>query len=342
MSGVSSVTTTNNQYPVQTDNTQGTGQTKTTGSGSTGKTGEVPPVTQLTYNLIMGSIAALMPNMSSEDVSVLIAEVATKLKDAQQMSENEKYKNDAEEKRSRLAEKRDKLEESNEKLKKAEEEKKSGNIFTAIKLFFQMLGAALSIALGVLLQAVPGLNVLGGLMIAAGVLMAIQALDGIVKAANGGHGIMGSIIMAAGGDEKAAMIGDMAFGITVAVASVAVGIATIAVGNVKAIADLVKESMTLAQQVGQIISQGANLASAAVDVANTGISYSAAQNTADAKKAQAGAKEIEAIMAMLDDAIDQALARMMAAGDRFNDILDAVVEAMNDRGHSLAKARFGA
>ena len=35
-----------------------------------------------------------------------------------------------------------------------------------------------------------------------------------------------------------------------------------------------------------------------------------------------------------------ALARLMASSDRFNAILDDIVESMNDRGNTMSKARF--
>lgn len=315
--------------------------TQTTGSGNVNSTGPVPPTSsQFTYSVVLASIATYMPNMSGDNISVLISEIAEKLKEIQQLSDNEKYTLEANEKRATLAEKREKLEESVEKLKKAAEEKASGNIFAAIKAFFEMLGAAIMAVIGALTAVIPGLQVLGGLMIATAVLMAMMALDGIVKAANDGHGIVGSIMMAGGADPQEAAKGDMIFSGVVGGLALVGAIASLAVGNVSAIKAIVQEMMSFAKQVAEIAANAVSIATSLIDFGSAGLNMAAAVSSADGKKLQAAAKQLEALMTALDDIIDAAIARMKQAGDRFNDILDSSVDAINDRSRSLTQAKF--
>ena len=104
----------------------------------------------------------------------------------------------------------------------------------------------------------------------------------------------------------------------------------------------------------QAISQGANIARKGLEVAsavnaigtaatNAGSTVARSQATeasGEAKRLEGKAKQNEATIQMLDDLIDQALSRLMASSDRFNAILDDIVESLNDRGNTMSKARF--
>jgi hypothetical protein len=66
----------------------------------------------------------------------------------------------------------------------------------------------------------------------------------------------------------------------------------------------------------------------------------ALNKSADAKDAQAVTLRQNAVIEVLDDLIDQAITELMARGNVFAGMLDATVENMNDRGSTLARARF--
>lgn len=61
-----------------------------------------------------------------------------------------------------------------------------------------------------------------------------------------------------------------------------------------------------------------------------------------AEALSADARGLQACIEMLQDFIDQALDRLVSAGDRFNALADGVSQAMGDRSGALAQARFGA
>lgn len=112
--------------------------------------------------------------------------------------------------------------------------------------------------------------------------------------------------------------------------------------------------MSTLRQTGSAMSQSARIAeratatteatitagTAGADIGKSVITAEATTLTAEAKELEADAKRYEAMMQMLDDFIDQALSRLMAASDRFNAILDEITDAMSDRGNTLSRARF--
>lgn len=123
----------------------------------------------------------------------------------------------------------------------------------------------------------------------------------------------------------------------------------------KQAASAAKSAFTTAlRESAGAMSQGAKLArgaasateatqaagAAATDVARSAVQYEETNLRAEAKKLESEAKTHEALMQMLDDLIDQALARLMASSDRFNLMLDDITEAMADRGNTLSRARF--
>lgn len=92
---------------------------------------------------------------------------------------------------------------------------------------------------------------------------------------------------------------------------------------------------------GLSVGEGVNTAAiAGTEIGKAVVKYEETEARSDAKKLEADAKQHEAMMQILDDMIDQALTRLMAASDRFNTMLDEIVEAMNDRGNTMARARF--
>jgi Na+/H+-dicarboxylate symporter len=156
---------------------------------------------------------------------------------------------------------------------------------------------------------------------------------------NDGHGIAGSIHLALHpDDEEGAAKCDMGFSIGMA------GLALIA--SVAAFFIPGAQGMAMGM-MAQSIQSFATIGSAAIAIANaTGdatvavIKYDAAQTRAEGVKSQAEAKEMEGWIKQIDDFIDQALQRLMGAMDRFNAMLDGIMEAINDQAKSVAKAKF--
>ena len=257
------------------------------GSGNIAANGPVPnaPVGDGTpqYASIIAGLSAFAPQLGDVDVEIILASVAGKLQETTSKTDTDRLVKNEEAKRISLEEKEQKLEESQKKIEEAEAKKNS--IGGRIALAFQALGAALMIALGAVLAAIPGMQAVGGLMIASGVLMMIMVVDSIVKEVNDGMGIAGSIAKLAGASDEAIAKADMIFGITMAVAMVAIGIAGAVVGFVGIGAAAVSAANTAAS-VGSTASSTASTVatttSAATSTASTAATVaSAASTTAD-------------------------------------------------------------
>ncbi len=317
----------------QIDTTQGK---DVTGSGITGASGPAPDPTSPTYTSILQSLGAFMPQLASEMVDILLAEVVSKMKDIQEKNNTERLQIDEEKKRTMLTQKREKLDEATEKVQDAIAKEESSSIWDKIKLGFQALGAAIMIGLGVALLFIPGFQAVGALMITAGVISAIMVADALTKElSDSGMGIMGNIVLAAGGSEEQAMDADLGFGIALAVVGIAVAIATFFVpgGQANAMA-------TMAQSIATIAGAVINITTATGDIAAGVVRYQAADLRADASELQAEAKEMEALMQILDAFMDQVMSFLMGSNDRFNEMIDGLMQNIQDKGATLSKAQF--
>ncbi|WP_062012790.1 type III secretion system translocon subunit SctE [Aureimonas sp. AU4] len=102
----------------------------------------------------------------------------------------------------------------------------------------------------------------------------------------------------------------------------------------------VSQSMKWASRGANIAEAANTIGTQAAGITSTAYKGVATMANADAKRAEANSKEEEALITMLNDAIDQAFTRLMAAGDRFNAVLDGIMEARNDRAQFTARAHF--
>lgn len=333
-------------------NTPGAGGAKGTetvgetppGGGIIGTDGGPPPdIGVLTaYGALMGSLFALMPQMSSEEISLKLVEVTNKLKKTMEESEIDKIKSDTEKKRDMIGEKQAKIEEAQKKMDEAQEAREKASIWDKIKLAFQALGAALMVLAGIFMATIPGFQVVGGLMIAAGVVGIISMIDAATKTATG-LGIAGNLDKLANPDKPEGWaVADTVFGASLAVAGLALAIATIFVPGPKDPTEIARALSNLVKLGSGIASAAIGAATAAGDITTGVIKYVAAEKEAGAKTTQAETKEMEAIIAQMDDFIDMALARLMATTERFNEMLDSLTDAIQDRGNSLSRARFSA
>ncbi|WP_181705337.1 type III secretion system translocon subunit SctE [Chthonobacter rhizosphaerae] len=318
------------------------------GKGAVGETGPVPPPgeagkppTPDQTAAILASLAAFLPRMPEGDQEVALAEVITKLKEMQDANDREGIKAERGQKQAAIDEQRSKLDEAEKKQKQAEDKQKGASIWDKIKLAFQFLLSAISIIVGAIVA--PVAPALGALMIIGGVIGIVSGIDTATKMATG-LGIAGHAAKAAGHNEDAVAKADMGFGIALAVAGAVVGIAT-AVVAFKGVADVAAAAAKigeLAYKAINIAQAGATIVTAVGDTAAGAVRYTATKDMADASLSRASAKQSEAEIQMLDDLIDQAIQRLAASGDRFNQMLDALTEAMQDEGQSLTKAKFTA
>lgn len=312
-----------------------------TGKGSYGENGPTPDVgSSPSYSALMETLGALMPQMSGDMVDIFLAEISAKMKDVEEQANTDKYKNDQETKRAQLAEKKAKLDEADKKIQEAIDKRNSGNIFDIIGMIFQAIGAALAIALGAVLSAV--CPVAGALMIAAGVVGIVMLVDSVVQKATG-MGIAGNIAKACGASPEECAKADMGFRISMAIVGIVLAIASAAVSGGATFANAVQQLSTAVQsfqKAAQTVQNITTMASAATEITSTAIRTDAAVTEADAKKLQATVKDTEALMQTLDEMIDMALSRLIAASNRFNDMLDAITDMMQDRSKSLSSAKF--
>jgi hypothetical protein len=150
-----------------------------------------------------------------------------------------------------------------------------------------------------------------------------------------GAGIMGHIVKAANGDEKAQRTGDMVFGIVMAAAGIGMAIASFFIpgGQLSAVAQM-------AQAISTISSAVLNGLTVAGDVTVGAIRLHAANIQAEGQKMNAQGKEMEAFIQQLDDFIDQALQRLIGSSDRYNAMIDGLMDAIQDTAKSVSKAKF--
>jgi t-SNARE complex subunit (syntaxin) len=71
------------------------------------------------------------------------------------------------------------------------------------------------------------------------------------------------------------------------------------------------------------------------------MNYEATNDLADAKDLQADAKRMEALMQSLDGLLDMAMQHMKQHMAQWDNVLDAIVGAMNDRNQSVMRAKLG-
>lgn len=354
-------------------------KTPSTGAGAIGESGEAPPAPQpQTVADALASLSSFMSGGAGVDVDVLLVQIAVAMRDAESATQKEKIETDSKSKELQLKEKQDKLDEAQKKMDEAEAKRKSASIWDKIKLAFEWIGAAIAAALAVVMIATGVGAVVGAALLVAAVAAIVMAVDSTVQMATG-MGIAGNLAYidakARGQtDEQAkdyAAKADMGFRISMAVIGI---VATIVAGGAgsagafKAAVDAgraasgIKDTIMAAKTAffevlrtaNQALTQTAQMARKGLEIAtavnslgtaatNAGSTVTRSQATeasGEAKRLEGKAKENEAIIQMLDDLIDQALSRLMASSDRFNAILDDIVESMNDRGNTMSKARF--
>lgn len=343
---VSSVNTGSGVGPNQgVDPNQGIDPSQPAGSGSLNQTNVSPDIQSQFYNSIMSGLQKLAPkgDYAGGKLEILLAAFTMMAKDLLDKTEKEKAGIEAEKKQTANQAKREKLEEATKKIQEAIEKRDNASIFDKVKIGLGALAALLTIAVGIAIIAATAATgvgvaagaVAGSLLIAAGVVGLAMTVDSIV-AMETGNGIAGSIALAFGADKEEAAWADMGFQLAMAALSIGLAVASLFTGNVGALAT----TISIAIRVAAIASAGLDVVTAGIDVASQVHKFEASMLNAEAKENQADAMELDALMQMLDDVIDQALSMLMASADRFNGMLDDIVDSMNERGSTLSRAKF--
>lgn len=223
-----------------------------------GNTGEKPDLSNA-----LKSLSAFMTGKSSIDVEVLLVQVAVAMRDTEATTQKSKINTDQETKKAQMREKEQKLEESAKKLEKQQ----NGSIWEKIKLAFEWLGAMLAVALAVI-ASVASLGGASALIVAAVAAVAL-VINSTVQQATG-QGIMGNIVLAAGGSKEEAAKADMGFQIAVAVIGIAGAVSGSGLGKaVKDIAVTIMDSAmaTLGKAIPALARTGADAATKGADAA---------------------------------------------------------------------------
>lgn len=322
-------------------------------SNMDGPVPDVKPQSQ-EFKAMLTALIAFEPELGNADQEVLLAEVITKLKDTQNANDKEGIKADSARKQAAINEQKEKLDKAEKKQAEAEEKQKSASIWDKIKLAFQFLAAAISIVVGAILVATGAGTALGLLMIAGGVIGIVQGIDSALKQSTG-FGMAGLAAKGRGESDEKALQDDFITGMVMTGVSIAISVATLAVsftaaGNIasataKVANEIKKQAAEFAasvQKMANIVSQASNLVTAVGDVGAGAVRYTASTLTADATKLRAEGKRSEASIKVLDEMIDQAISRLIASGDRFNQMLDGMMDTLQDKSRSLTQAQFTA
>jgi hypothetical protein len=241
-------------------------QAETVGKGALSGAGIVPPTPEGTGDKpdltnALKSLTAFMTGKSSIDVEVLLVQVAVAMRDTEATTQKTKINTDQETKKAQMREKEHKLEESAKKLEKQQ----NGSIWEKIKLAFEWLGAMLAVALAVI-ASVASLGGASALIVAAVAAVALVINSTVTQAT--GQGIMGNIVLAAGGSKEEAAKADMGFQIAVAVIGIAGAVTGSGLGKaVKDIASTIIDSAvaTLGKVIPSLAKTGADAAAKGAD-----------------------------------------------------------------------------
>ncbi|MBE7200832.1 MAG: type III secretion system translocon subunit SctE [Parafilimonas terrae] len=326
------------------------------GSGNIEATGKAPPVPTAakSMNAAMASLLAMVPQMAGDLLDVMLLQITTKMKDSVDQSEKGKIETDSQKRKLQIADKTAKLEESQKKIDEAQaKQKETSKISSIFGAIFNFLSAIVQIVVGIALIATGAGAVNGAAMIAAGALTALSAVDSIVAATNkDGLGIVGliakEVAMKNGASEedavKTAKTADMIAQAVVTTASLVLSVASglgaaagAASGAASAATSAASATMKAVDTGAKSASVGINVASAATKGIVAGVNYGQQKDYLNAVKSGADAKSMEAVTKSLDEAIDQAMTRLKGASDRFDAMLDGLLDAIKDRAESVSR-----
>lgn len=298
---------------------------------------------------ILESLHKFMPEISGDDQDVLLAQVQSKMKETVNRTDNEEVRNKSESRERQLEERKKKLDEAEKKLQEMIKLQNSGDILDKIKLAFEILGALIFTAIVTI--GTLGAGTAAG--VAVGVALIIGAVAGDVMALNDvlqkstGLGIAGNIAKSLNPHDPGAWSkADQIFTYTlmgIAAAAMVVGMAT-GYGEeqfAQMLPKMIKNAADV-ERATHLLNIGNTVVTAVADVGAAVTHYETTNIQAQAKKDQARAKELQALMKHLDQMIDLAIKRLQENGDRWVKMLDSITQSMQDRAETVGKAKLTA
>ena len=321
------------------------------GAGSVAAGGVVPDPTSQSYQAITQSLSRFFPTVSGDKIDILVAEASLKLKDIVGKTEQLAAAEDAQK--------------ALEDARAAEAKAKKGGLFGKI---FGGIASALAIIAGAILIATGAGAVLGAALIVGGVASAAMLTDQIM-AEKTGMGLLGTLVTGVMKDLEAILPGvsfseeayervaersDKAFKIIAITVMVLSAVVTMGAGfaassasaagsaaaSAGGAAATTSKSVDMFQKLSAVVSSIA-MAGSGVATATTAVfSFQAAQDQAEAFRGQADVERSQAVNELINDFIDQILARVSGTNSQFNAMLDDIVASIKDRGETLARVKF--
>ena len=180
-----------------------------------------------------------------------------------------------------------------------------------------------------------GMALMGVMVIATIALMAIGVGEAEMPALAGelAEGIGEA---ATEGAELGSTVGELATAMSEAGTEVAEGTET---------ASMMEDLMTLLTDPDKIMSWARdipNVMEAFGELAAAGTKFQTTETEAEAKKDQARAKEMAAMLKRIDEMLDLAIKRLANNGDRWAKMVEGTMDALRDRGQHLSQARLTA
>jgi hypothetical protein len=295
-------------------------------AGVTGATsGETPPTGAAADigSALASLINKFMPGSAEADPAVACAEAMAKILSAQGTATNEQIRVENAKRGEVFAAKLKQAEDALAQLAQV----KDTSWWDDIKVVVEAVVAVAAIYAGVVLQAVPGGDVLGVLLIVAGSLELEQCTDDATKMATG-HGLVGNFVLETHlGDANDANDADTVAEVTVAVAQIAVGIATCCVGDPQGLHS-------------GIINLAAALTTAAGDAAVAVITYENAGHEAEAKRDKAKEAQSQEVADLIDEFVKQAIDRLMKVADNQTHILSDAADTERGKANATSSIRY--
>lgn len=403
-------TTTTSYWSRTVEGTNGIGGTAPTiGAGSIAGGGPAPDADPMSLlKAAMSSLAEIMPEMTGDEVDVLLGSIIAKMKEVTDQGDRDSINTNMEAKKDAIHQKEASLKDAETKMENAADKMKHASVWDKIKLAFSYIGAILTMIAGAVMIATCVGAAAGACLIAAGAVMLVLAIDSTVETAQkdqgkGSLGMFGMLVKecyegthsgcteeeAEAAAEKGQMgiqIGLMGVALLLSLPAMAGSAASLVSGGMK-LAARVAESVTEFAGMGETVASSVAEASASVteavetfqafirggsdaadaaaqtarfqrmasiltkinDAGTAGSQvvdgtataasavyhYEATQDSSDAKKLQAEGKRFEGLGALLDDLMDAAMLRLKGSGERYNGMLEALIENVKDRGETL-------
>jgi hypothetical protein len=311
------------------------------GRGISSRSGEVPEtdgepgIGDPVHRSVVSSLSTMSGRSGNQDTDIALIEVAQTLESLIDEVHRDRIAIDQEKQRTIIERKVEKLEKAAEKLRKALNKEDSG-AWATIKSVFSIIGAVMTIGVGIALCLTGGAALLGGMMIAMGVLQLIMAADGIATEETG-MGIAGNFARMSGASKEKAQEADMAFRISVAVAMALLAIACIAAPGAQTGTTLLQ-----VQKLAQFAQNATTIGLAVGETYGAARQFKASDIRRDETDLRSDALEIEAALKVIQDTIEALLAYLKGSLTSSSEMIGSITEAASDTARTLIRAKLTA